>query len=93
MSHLNDASGKHCALVAGGNEGSGGVPVTRRSRYYQGVVAFRRERWSQAVALFEDALALPLCPTHTERDFCAFMTEEAKTGAAEARKMLLASSL
>jgi hypothetical protein len=43
----------------------------------------------EAATLFDEALALPLCPTHTERDFCGFMTEEATRGAAEAREKII----
>jgi|AntAceMinimDraft_1070359.scaffolds.fasta_scaffold401494_1 hypothetical protein len=55
-------------------------------RYYAGVVAFRQNRWTDAAADFEAALQLS-CVSPVERDFCAFVTEEAKKGALEARAL------
>jgi hypothetical protein len=54
--------------------------------YYAGVVAFRQNRWTDAAADFEAALQLS-CVSPVERDFCAFVTEEAKKGALEARAL------
>ena len=61
------------------------APDNRRNRYYRGVVAFRQERWAQAVNYFESALDVE-CVGHTQIDFCDFITAEAKRGIAEAKE-------
>ena len=58
--------------------------MSRRNRYYQAIVAFRMGRWADAAEGFERALELK-CPTAVQRDFCAFITTEAREALAEAR--------
>ena len=63
------------------------APNNRRNRYYRGVLAFRQERWRDAIGFFESALEVP-CVGHTQLDFCDFMTAEARRGVAQAADKL-----